>query len=69
MNDKQDKQPSRRFGPMMKRLIGYYKPYRKIFYTDMFFALLSAVAAMKTIKLCRLGLLDALKTIGCAAAP
>ncbi|MBR4210112.1 MAG: ABC transporter ATP-binding protein [Lachnospiraceae bacterium] len=31
---------------MMKRLIGYYKPYRKIFYTDMFFALLSAVAAL-----------------------
>ena len=46
MNDKQDKQPSRRFFPMMKRLIGYYKPYRKIFYTDMFFALLSAVAAL-----------------------
>ena len=41
-----DKQPSRRFFPMMKRLIGYYKPYRKIFYTDMFFALLSAVAAL-----------------------
>lgn len=46
MNDKQDKQNTRRFFPMMKRLIGYYKPYRKIFYTDMFFALLSAVAAL-----------------------
>lgn len=35
-----------RWGKIMKRLISYYKPYMKIFWADMFFALLSAGIAL-----------------------
>ena len=35
-----------RWGKVMKRLISYYKPYMKIFWADMFFALLSAGIAL-----------------------
>ena len=29
-----------------KRLIGYYKPYKKVFFADMFFAFLGAVTTL-----------------------
>ena len=30
----------------LKKMISYYKPYLGVFFTDMFFALLAAVAAL-----------------------
>ena len=31
---------------VLRRLAAYYKPYRRVFWTDMFFAFLSAAAAL-----------------------
>ena len=37
---------SEKYPGKWKRLIGYYKPYKKVFFADMFFAFLGAVTTL-----------------------
>ncbi len=44
--DIQDKAVAEKYPDKWKRLISYYKPYKKVFWADMFFALLGAVTTL-----------------------
>lgn len=44
--NKETAQQSKRYPDKWKRLIGYYKPYKKVFFADMFFAILGAVTTL-----------------------
>ncbi len=44
--DLQDKQVAEKYPDKWKRLISYYKPYKKVFFADMFFAFLGAVTTL-----------------------
>ena len=44
--DLQEKQVAEKYPDKWKRLIGYYKPYKKTFWADMFFAFLGAVTTL-----------------------
>lgn len=44
--DIQEKDVKEKYTDKWKKLMGYYKPYRKVFWADMFFALLGAVTTL-----------------------
>ena len=44
--DIQTKDVKEKYTDKWKKLIGYYKPYKKVFWADMFFALLGAVTTL-----------------------
>ncbi len=44
--DLQEKQVAEKYPDKWKRLIGYYKPYKGVFWADMFFAFLGAVTTL-----------------------